>query len=186
MKDQITKMAQLETSWRTTPYIQEACTITFGKFQNVLDQQKTMETVWRGRIIPTHMLLRISILDLLDQLLFVKRYFDLGCDFMVTVYVSSRKLFGRTLHDFSVFLFLVISIWEVNLRTVKRHFMTFIEIGRRLTVQVLLRVWCREDTLWRLCKWAWISLCLCIVQHSTRVETFTCHQHWNVVYLFNV
>ena len=77
MKAQITKMAQLATSWRTTPYIQEACTITSGKFQNVLGHQKTMETVWRGRTIPTHMLLGISILDLLDQLLFVKRYFDL-------------------------------------------------------------------------------------------------------------
>ena len=77
MKAQITKMAQLATSWRTTPYIQKACTSTSGKFQSVLDHQKTMETVWRGRTIPTHMLLRISILDLLDQLLFVKRYFDL-------------------------------------------------------------------------------------------------------------
>ena len=110
MKAQITKMAQVATSWRTTPYIQEACTITSGKFQNVLGHQKTMETVWRGRIFPTHMLLRISIVDLLDQLLFVKRYFDLGCDFTVTVYVSLRTTFSGVLHDFSVSLFLVTSI----------------------------------------------------------------------------
>ena len=160
MKAQITKMAQLATSWRTTPYIQEACTITSGKFQNVLDHQKTMETVWRGRTIPTHMLLRISILDWLDQLLFVKRYFDLGWDFTVTVYVSLRTIFSRILCPyFSSLVFeklikkgertLDVDYWN-------QEASNWVLSCTNLTVWVLFRVWCRGDTLWRLLDWAQI------------------------------
>lgn len=55
------------------PYLQGQHSNTCGKFPSGLDRQDMMETVWCGPTTPTLFLLKISILGLLDRLLFARR-----------------------------------------------------------------------------------------------------------------